>query len=171
MKNKILILLAGLFIISSCGAPNYLPNVDHIGTNPYGAYIKVYSELEYIIVGELLAVEEAQIYVLSESWIDSIPVDKVYKYRITYAKAKNYAWSIPLLLAAAAPTGYGGWAILGSLGLLTSISATVSARRAVQYNQKQVSIDSLYMFARYPQGLPEGLDLNSLISKAPDSIH
>ncbi len=158
--NAILILLV---FMTSCGSPHYMPKQEDVGVSPYGAHIKIYSELDYIIVGELLAVEDNKIYVLGEYSIDSVATDQVYKYKLTYAKPKNYAWSIPLSLAAAIPSGLMA-AYTGTAGLITSITATISARKSVQYTQKNLRMDELYQFARFPQGLPPGLDLNSLIS-------
>jgi hypothetical protein len=163
MKTKIFIIGLIVIAISSCSSPKYLPSSDKIDVNEYGSYIELLHMNRSMIDGELIAIDSNQIVILTdkEKTCVTVPVSEVKRFSLEYAKPKHYGWSIPVGLVL--PFIHGWYSILTiPIHLIVTISVTASGERAFKYNNKKMTYDELRMFARFPQGIPPGIDLASL---------
>lgn len=169
--TRIKILVAGslIFVITACSFPRYLPKADTIDINPYGAYIKVTLKKSGFVDGELIAVSTNEIVVFSENsnTCVSVPIPDIGYYKMFYAEPKNYVWSIPVFALASLPQGGLAFFTL-PLNLITTIAVVVSSNKSFSYTEKSITYAQLSMFARFPQGLPETIDLNEI--KQPDLL-
>jgi hypothetical protein len=163
MRNKIIIIGLIAIIFSSCISPSYLPSSDNIDINKYGSYIKITRQSNANIDGELIAIDSNKIVVLSESENEclTVPITEVKQFKLRYAKPKNYSWSIPaytfftlmhgLLLIFTAP-----------INLIVTISVKASGESAFRYSDKNMTYEKLKMFARFPQGIPTNINMESI---------
>jgi|GEM_PF-437536 len=180
MKNKIV--LAVLFlavILGSCGSIKYLPNSAEIDMNQYGSFIKVSKKTTGIsFSGELLALDSNNIFVLIDSLPNIskrtviIPIAEVANFKLQYANTSQYGWTIPAgiilpLIPFPDPDDqssimpfHGFFALLTiPVNLIVTIAITAAAQKQFKYTNKNISIDQLRMFARFPQGIPPNIDI------------
>lgn len=155
---------------ASTGAPRgWLPNAKQAQQETYGAWIWVeYSRgsTKQRAEGELIAVERDSIFILTQDTLVAIAESEIELGRLTAYDAKDR------LLA--------GWTAVGSLttlshgfGLLATLPlwvvsgsiSTVAQSFAPIEELPVESWDDLRKYARFPQGLPEGLDSRMVKSK------
>lgn len=162
---KIKIIITGLFaiIISSCTSPRYLPSSDKIDVNEYGSYISITRKKTSNIDGELIAIDSNKIIVLTENTKKcvTVPVNEVERFSLRYAKPKNYEWTIPVYTLST--ISHGNYIILTApVNLIVTISVTVAGKNAFKYSDKNMTYDKLKMFARFPQGIPTNIGIESI---------
>ena len=164
MKPISILLIALPFTVLCCSAPRYVPEVEDVGSSPYGSYIEVYSNRPYVVSGELISLQNDHLYVLLEDevYLDSIHLDEVSRFTLTWAQPKNYGWSIPLFTLTSISGG--GFAIFTApISWMITIGATSTGARDFQHNGKSIQVADLHLFARFPQGIPSGLPHNSIL--------
>ncbi|MBK7215266.1 MAG: hypothetical protein IPH88_18690 [Bacteroidales bacterium] len=163
MKTKILLLGLIAAMVSSCSTPKYLPSSGEIDVNQYGSYIKIVSLSGKDLNGELIAVDTSSIIVLSEmnDSCFTIPVRQVAQFKLRYAKPKHYAGTIPMGILLPLINGWFSVFTL-PIHLIVTVSVTASGEAAFKYSNKNMTYDKLQMFARFPQGLPPNVDLESI---------
>lgn len=159
MKTKIFIIIL-IVITNSCSTPAYLPSSDKIDVNEHGSYIELYQKNKIMLDGELIALDSNQIVILTglDKNCAIVPMSEVKKFRLEYAKPKHYGWIIPLGIFL--PLIHGYYSVLTlPAHLLVTIAVTVSGENAFTYSSKTMTFDELKMFARFPQGIPPGIEL------------
>ncbi|HMP99242.1 MAG TPA: hypothetical protein PKC24_05625 [Cyclobacteriaceae bacterium] len=162
IDNKVLAI--GFLLMLACSSPAYLPTSNNIGVNEYGSHIKINQKSGERISGELIAINENEIIVLTgsvERVCKQLDVSSVDRFKILYARPKNYGWTIPLFTIF---TITHGWflALTAPVNLIATSTVTTSGQNAFTYNHKNMTLDKVRMFARFPQGLPEGVDMASI---------
>jgi small nuclear ribonucleoprotein (snRNP)-like protein len=166
MKYKLILLgILLTFVISSCTAPKYLPKVKEIDVNPFGSYISINLLTGPNIKGELIAVDNNQLVVLTDSsnlrTALVIPINFVKNYKLQYAKPTNYSMMIPLYTSAT--IGHGYFLIFTApLNLIVTTLVTTGGKTAFQYTNNEITYETLKMFARFPQGIPPNIDLANI---------
>lgn len=163
MQTKIILLGLLAVIMSSCVYPRYLPSSDKIDINPNGSYIKIFRRTSTNITGEFIAIDSTKLVVLSELEHKclTIPIAEIKRFKLRYAKPKNYGWTIPGYTFATICHGF-LLVITAPLNLIVTVSVTSSGERAFKYSNKNISYDKLKMFARFPQGIPSDIDTASI---------
>jgi len=169
MKTKFIVAaFAVLLSLSSCTySPDYLPESEEIDVNQYGSYISLYRNEKETIWGELIAVNSLKFIVLSKPedspvrTIKIIPVKEVSKYYVKYAEGVSYGGAVPLFMLASLTHGY--YALISlPVNLLLTIGIASSGDSAFTYDADEISVMDLKMFARFPQGLPPGIEVNKI---------
>jgi hypothetical protein len=169
MKNSIITYFTALLMLYSCSSPGYLqnkykiPDYDKMDEAVFGSFIRIHLLTGYNVEGELIAIDNKQIIVLQEPArrCVQVSVSDVRKFTLHYARHKNYGWTIPVF--AAASLFHGAFALISlPVNLITTISVTVSAQKAFTYSEKDMSLNKLKMFARFPQGIPSGVELSQI---------
>ncbi|MFM7327428.1 MAG: hypothetical protein ACKO3B_01705 [Bacteroidota bacterium] len=160
MNTKLIRAALLILLLSGCSAPKYLPSPDTIDVNAYGSYIKLKQMSGSKLYGELIAIDSIRLVVLTneEKNLVAIPVRTVEKFNLSYAKSKHYGWTIPLGILTPFINGFYSIFTL-PLHLIVSITTTVSGEKAFTYSDKNMTYDQLKMFARFPQGLPQGFNM------------
>lgn len=157
------IFLIAVFFLPSCKSASYLPKPTEIGTNTHGAYIQSDLFDGTNFSGELIAIDDLYITVLSEKDLicKQYPTKEINRYSIRYAQSKNYGWTIPVFSLLTLFHGF--YAVFTfPVNLITTIAVTVGAQEAFVYKRSQMPLEKLHMFARFPQGLPEGIALDEI---------
>lgn len=166
------------FILSSCISEKYLPQVNEIGINPYGSYINVKTLTGPRIKGELIAVDSFRLLILTSDSgqrkkLAFTRISDVKRFKLSYAKSKRYGATIPAgialpLIPFSDPSGGGTMPFHGAFSLLSipvnlivTISVTATGVSAFQYNKKEMSYEKLTIFARFPQGIPKTIDIET----------
>lgn len=162
MKNKksIVVILVSMLAFS-CSTYEHLPTFDEVRVSPYGAQIEIGASL----YGELIAIDSSKMIILTDSTLGSkivsFNLEQVSGFTLRYAQNEDYGFSIILLPALTISHGV-FLIITAPINLIVSISAAVGGQNAFTYNESEISLDDLKMFARFPQGIPPNIDLNQV---------
>lgn len=164
-KTKTIYLLLALSF-AACMTPHRLPGLPEPDLLPFetkGAQIRVVLSNQQIVQGELIASNTDRWYLLV---MDSSGVNKIYwenisRYNVFYAQGKNLR--PPTLIFALATLSH-GWFLLLTLPVNLAVAISANYGDAYEYSvrKKDITLRQLNLFARYPQGLPEGLHLNEI---------
>ena len=174
MKTKITIIILLAIIISSCKSPAYLPSSDMIDVNQNGSYIEVIRktasniEASAFVNGELIAIDNNNLIVLSQrsKKCITVPMDDIKRFELQYAKPKRYGWTIPVYTFASFVHGLVGIFTI-PVNLIVTMAVTASGENAFIYKGKNMTYDQLKMFARFPQGIPSNIDIESIKQSDP----
>lgn len=153
--NKILLLVLFSSLLQ-CTTITYLPKHDRIGSNPYGAYVKIFTLNKKYFNGELISSNEQEVKLLisknDSRQIITIQANQLKRYYIIYAKkpalAKG-AFIIPIL--------HGAWFILTLIP-----NVIIMNNLDFTYTQNTLKYKDLKMFARFPSGIPAHIPENSI---------
>jgi hypothetical protein len=159
MKNNLLLVLIAC-TMAHCYTPNYLPKNQKIGVNPYGSHIKVFTTGEWTknISGELIAIDSQQMWILLKGReCKRISLQQVEGFTLRYSKSGNY--SDATALGVIIPFIHGLTATITlPLHIIVTSSLSGAGHYAYTYNEKDISLETLSLFARFPQGIPAGID-------------
>ncbi len=172
------------FLLVGCAGSKVLPRYDQMHYNPYGAQIKISDGKGYRLQGELIAANDSGVWVLRNfnkedaqalspfpriknpiQTIDSgnfyfFPMSEVNGFTIKYARSRKYA---AMMGATVITFGHGVISSISfPLNLIVSGAVAIAGSKAYQYNEGNLHKNELYQFARYPQGLPNPLDVRQL---------
>lgn len=169
MKNKIKAFLFLAFGLAACTSAFYLPTAETIDVNQYGSQISVYPKKGNMVKGELIAIDTVNLIVLPNtagkkqaSVPVSIPLNNISHFSLRYATPRHYGWSIPLFTAVTLLHGY--YAVITlPVNLIGTICVTVGGESAFTVSRVNGPIyKDLRMYARFPQGIPPGIELSQL---------
>jgi hypothetical protein len=169
--QRFLFLILLTFSVSSCSKKLAAPIDKDMGLDPFGATIKVkYMQPDNkrtAVQGEILATQNDSLFVLvnrgtevSYNVIEKIAKHNIDSYLIYYARIETTnAYMTSSLLS-----------LLHGFFLPVSLivnGITIAIINADQHNyytftSKEVEFDELYYFARFPQGIPAGINLYSI---------
>jgi len=169
MKNLIY-LIVGLFLISACKVPDYVPLPKDYKYNVNGSYVMINSKESGKVVGEIITVDDNSMSLL--------PVNVAGLKIITIEKTEDLDFDIMLCSSSDNPQAITAWAAAMNLtslghgyGLVFSLPINAATGIAlatdiknpysVQYPEG-VDWARLHKFARFPQGLPDGVELNDI---------
>jgi len=160
-------LAAGALLCASCGSYTYLPKPKQAHLYPRGAQVSIaYSNGWRGPAGELIAVGAHQWYVL-QGVVYAVPDSAIGTAVLRVARTSDNPGAIEAW-AALMPftTLYHGIGMLFSLpvNLAVAIPVGVDASASVYsiYYPGEIRKEDVYKFARFPQGIPEGVNLNEL---------
>ena len=163
-----------LFVAACTSNPapsGWLPRAQEVPTDPYGAWI----ELEVagdpgpqVIAGELLAVGPDSLFVLLGTGAAGVPLTRVASARVAWFESGHGALTLWTVIGALSTGSHGYllgitlpvWVLGGTLA-----TASQSKKPIVEYDPARSDPRSLSPYARFPQGLPAGLDLGLLTSR------
>lgn len=147
-----------LFLISGCSSPKYLPVSDDIDVATHGAFIKMIRDEKPTLTGELIAIDTATIYYISDKTknCDSVRVKELDHFILKYAKSPQYGWTIPAGVFLPLIHGLAS-SISLPVHLIVTISVTASGENAFKYSDENLSFEKLHWYARFPQGIPRGI--------------
>lgn len=164
MKTKLYLFGIITLLIGGCAATGYLPTSDKIDVFEYGSIITIaYKKSDLKLRGELIALDSSTIIVLSNKAKNciSIPVSEVRKFSLRYASPKSYGWTIPAFSLFSIFHGFFS-VITIPINLIVTIAVEAESRNSFRYNHENITYQDLKMFARYPQGIPPGIALDSI---------
>ena len=163
MRIRFLLIVFLAFMMGSCSSPHYLPQADEVHLNQYGSYIKVKMRTASVVRGELIALDKEKLVVLTSSnrKCVTLPVSEMKSFSLSYAQPKHYGWTIPLFTLVTLTHGMLA-ALTLPLNLAVTIAVTATGESDFKFNNKNITLHKLKMFARFPQGIPENVDVASI---------
>lgn len=162
MKIKLSIIIVFSILFCSCTSSRILPKPVDIATHVYGGLIEI-STKEELIEGELISVNENDLVVLllDSNKCISVPKKNINRYIITFALAENYSWTIPVFMLTSVSHGfYAGFSL--PFNLISTSALYFSSSNAYTLRSSYVDYENLKMYARYPQGTPENIDISKI---------
>jgi len=167
-----------LFICIGCSQPKYLETYDKIQNSRYGAKIKIYFKNSLSLNGELLAVTDSNLYVLSEKYergrknvlmqvIDKSSIDR---FNIQHSNSKSTGAGIIVLPLIALSHGFVATLTI-PVNIVTSSVLHGNSISELQYSNSEIEWKALYKFARFPQGLPPNVNLSDLLNRADPELY
>ena len=187
LKIKYIISILALIYLSGCAldraALDHLPTISKAGKFPYGGWIVAEYEMQdqYSALatasGELIAYQDYKLYILDSLQLHVIPSTAVnnatlyiYKTQPGLFAAFGILFTLPSIIGAIAFPEYAGEFLL--LGIVPFVTGTIFTVREATIKRNQLiyplenSLNEFVKFARFPQGIPEGMDVGQL--KLPD---
>ncbi len=171
---RVPILLAASLCAACASNPapdDWLPSAREVPADPYGAWIRITFDSgtsRHEIEGELLAAEPDTVYVLTGESVVAFPGDAIRHARVAWFEsgAGNLAaWTLLGSLATLSNGYISGltmplWVLTGSLA-----TSAQSRSPLVDYRPDRGTLLSIRAYARFPQGLPAGLDRSTLLGR------
>lgn len=166
MKTNIVLYLLVTTILTNCYSPTYLPSYKKIDINPFGSFIIVNKTNRQHVYGELIAVDSNRIILLADINKKCLTINRneIKYFSLQYAKIDN--WTGPLFTLLSLTHG-----VVIPITLPINIASTTSNPfKYTHYSndtfnkksKRNISYDQLKMFARFPQGIPPGIKLESV---------
>jgi len=161
-------LLGLLFVGTACfrtTAPRgWLSTADAAQREAYGGWIRVETAHGAFAEGELIAVTPETLFVLSLDSLASVPISAVTLATLTAYDAQHGVLRTWTLLGSLATVSHGVLLILTlPVWITTGALSTASASKAPRIQSLDPA--ALRPFARFPQGIPPGLDRHAIRQK------
>jgi hypothetical protein len=162
-----LLLLAGTACFYTTAPKGWLPTAAEAQRDAYGGWIMV----EYkagvqrrTVQGELIAATQDSVHVLTADSIVALPTPIVISGTLTAYDAKVRTLQLWTVLGAVSTLSHGAGLILSApVWLIAGVSATAAASKAPRVESTKPG--DIRAYARFPQGIPPGLDPRSLRQK------
>jgi hypothetical protein len=131
-------------------------SVDEVPVKGFDAEVELLSDKTFR--GEILAVDDASVYILDHDKTLAIPRTAVKTIAISLLTATGLAAGIWTAAGTVSTLTHGGFLIISApLWLATGIPATAAASsHESQVSAASPELGRIYQFARFPQGLPAG---------------
>lgn len=162
-------ILVTLLLLVSCKSPSYLTKPKDFKYHVKGLYFETEIVKNFKIIGEIIEVNDNEIKILpiNSEKIIAIEKDRINSADIIVSLTGNEVKKINILATVTAlstvPHGW-FWAITLPISLTTSIATAQSAAKATYRVKYPDDIDwsNISKFARFPQGIPENIDINRI---------
>ena len=182
--NRFAILLS-IFLISGCATvktpAGFLPRGKKAESNIYGGWMATICQTpqesinQIAIGGELIAIQNDSVYLLSPDTLRVVSIHSIehativtHKYDIGIYALRTGLALTPNLIGMVATEYAGGFMMIGIplavTGLIASLIDAGSAYE-MKYPRDVSSVQEMKKIARFPQGIPEGLDPKNLLPK------
>ncbi len=179
MKNlnryRVILMLVTLIHISGCAsttAPQgWLPRPSVAQHEGFGGWISVgyrTGDLKRTIQGELIAIDLNQVFILTVEALTSISTDSIYDMKLTAYNAEHGQLAGWTCLGILSTISHGAFLVLSAPAWIiggSCVTGTRSHEPQITYPEK--SLEAFRAYARFPQGLPEDIDRQSLKPKKP----
>ena len=171
-RRTVLTSVCVLLIVSGCSfhttAPNgWLPTAVEAQREAYGGWIKLdfnMGVLAKTVQGELIASAPDTVYVLTSDSLVVVPTASVFAGTLTAYDSQYGALRLWTILGVVSTLSHGFVLVLSApVWGIVGVNATASASKAPRVESTDPSL--LRMYARFPQGLPSGVDARSLRQK------
>lgn len=158
---------------AGCGARNsapagWLPNPTEAQASAYGGWIELSYDrtTEQRVEGELIAVSADSVWVLDRDQTLGIPTVDVKSGKLTAYTAQKGALKTWVVVGALSTLSNGGFLIFTApMWIIGGSLAVGGESRAPERKSPPLGWGELAPFARFPQSMPEGIDLSTLKAK------
>ena len=171
MKNKFnLFYVIFIFLIIPGCAPQiapigYLPTSEETQSDTYGGWTKIQCKNK-LLSGELIAISSDSIFILSNDQLNVISKIEVIDMRLDKYDSKSinmFGWTTTGIFSTISH-GF-GLVLSAPLWILTgSIASSYQSRKPI-IKYPDSPFDDFIPFSRFPQGLPDELNIDTLKSK------
>lgn len=167
MMKHLPLVFSILFLMPACKVADYLPKFDAAHLSPYGSHIRLKTQNHKRVEGELIEVNDKTLIILNRNQQLTEHFTKdVKNYRVYFAQPPDY--SVPLTILNLLPLSHGFFvALTYPITLSNTVVITTSLDYSYVFTNKDVPIDELYKFARFPQGMPDDIEFNRIKRYSP----
>lgn len=167
---KILIILTILEMTAGCAtktAPKvWLVEPEKAQTQAFGFWTTVeYSTDSSLKLahGELIAINKGKLYLLGYEGLIGIPTEKIHRVKIFLYKSKEQTIEYWALLGTLSTISHGYSLIFSApVWIISGIICAIGESKSGVLEYPEHSWEEIRKYARFPQGIPEGIDLSSL---------
>ena len=177
-NNRFIILFSVIYLLfSGCATvktpSGFLPGVKEVETSTYGGWmVVIYTSAEESVTktatgGELIAIQNDSVFLLSPETLSIIPTDFIEQTILVFHKNKTEGFALWGGLGTLSTISHGWFLFLSApLWIITGITATITeAKRPNTLEYPGSTWQEMNKFARFPQGIPEGLNPKNLLPK------
>jgi hypothetical protein len=146
----------------------WLPKPAEAQSTAYGGWIELTYEqpTEQSAAGELIAVSADSVWLLSQTQALVIPTSAVRAGKLTAYEAQKSGFTTWTVVGALSTVSNGAFLIFTApMWIIGGSLAVASESHAPERKISSVSWGGLAVFARFPQGMPEGIELSALEAK------
>jgi len=170
LKNRFIILGFVFILLNGCGksitAPHdAVPKRKSLPTDAFGGWISVtMKSSQKSFQGELIAINADSIYVMNNGKVQLEQISDVNSARIVLFKTSSEEYALWTFLGSLGTISNGAFLVFTfPLTLITGIATTSSESNRINYlDYPQNNWEELMKYARFPQGLPQGLNVGDL---------
>jgi hypothetical protein len=178
MRNRrrieaFLCLLVAVILLGGCASfhspEGWLPKLQEIPSQAYGCWTEVDHAGDGQTIttsGELIAASSYRLFILNQSGVSEIGISSIKRMRLEIFKNPNMlgAWA---LLGTLSTLSHGyGMVASAPIWIIAGTAAAVAESNSGLIEFKGCPFENIRKYARFPQGLPEGIDLGSLKMKS-----
>ena len=177
-NNRFIILFSVIYLLfSGCATvktpSGFLPGVKEVETATYGGWmVVIYTSAEESVTkialgGELIAIQNDSVFLFSPETINIIPTDFIKQATLVFHKNNPGSFALWSGLGTLSTISHGAFLIFSApLWIITGITATITeANRPNKLEYPGSSLQEINKFARFPPGIPDGLELKNLMPK------
>jgi hypothetical protein len=168
LKTKIILLMCLVVLASACisvSAPRKsVPKRNAISTDAFGGWITINAGNPAALSGELIGLTEASVYIMTGDGLELIPKQQIVSARLVMFNTESFEYGL-WTTAGSLATISNGYFMIFTFPLWLATGIPVSAGEANRQNYLDYPAsgwDELNKFARFPQGIPPGIELSSL---------
>jgi len=161
-----------LFGCATTTAPSdWLPSSSQSQSQTFGSWIQVHynsnSEQEQFIDGELITLSADTLYILTDQNFQSIAIPDITKARLVSFNSKARSMGGLVFLGTLSTLSHGFYLILTAplLWMIGGSATAASQSREPIIDYPKQSLKNFQQYARFPQGLPQGLNRAKLKPK------
>lgn len=167
--TAVILVLLSLGCSSAPTPDGYLEHPDDVAGSPYGGWIQILPEQEHAsdTVGELIAVDNDSLYVLTIIGLHRVAVDDVRDAKLYWFAPDSELMGLWMAMGTLSTISHGYFLSLTAPAWLLIGGASVHANEQggrIRYPSAH-SLRELSMYARFPQGMPSNLDRERLAYK------
>lgn len=164
----LLAVTAGAIGCASSRAPSgWLDRPDDLVRSAYGGWVAIEpARGEAWSEGELLAVGPDSVYVLGARGFDAVPRAGMRSARLEVYRAQTGSAAGQTVLGTIVSLSHGvGFIISGPIWIITGSIAAGAVSREPRHEVSGATWESVSKYARFPAGLPPGIDRDALLPK------
>jgi hypothetical protein len=172
LKNELRFIISFFLLLNSCGtvkAPHgSVPKRNALMTDAFGGWIELrLISPENFIAGEFIAIRDDSLYILTGGEIQKYAIPNVSSARVVLFKTESDSYGIWTFFGSLLTLSNGGFAVITLPStLISGISTTVVEAKRINFlDYPSNNFDELKKFARFPQGMPEGINTTDLIPR------
>lgn len=146
-----------------------VPTMVKMGTDVYGGWITLHLNDSSEVAGELIAVSGEQVIICRPGETRPVPLAQITTAQLVMFKTQEGGYATWTFLNSLLTVANGFFLIFTlPVNLVTGISTSTSeGRRENSLDYPATDWSELSKYARFPQGLPEGVELGDILSRTP----
>lgn len=175
LKNSFAIIFVLVLILQGCqtmkAPPGAVPKRTAMATDAFGGWLTLFfkDSVRNSVQGEFIAFGADSVYIMEGDRVLTAHVAEVDSASVVVFKTETGSYSLWTALASLLTISNGYFLVATlPLTLITGISTTVGESRRVNYYiYPDHAFSGLSKYARFPQGLPAGMDVAALKPRPP----
>ncbi|HTK82689.1 MAG TPA: hypothetical protein VL633_10385 [Bacteroidota bacterium] len=171
MSAAKLVLFISLLAVAGCAStsapPGWLPNAEDVQQNVYGGWITAEIDSSNItkkVSGELLAVEQDSVYILTYSGLRPMYRNDIARAKVAFFEGDYGGMRAWTLVGTLSTLSHGFYLLISApLWILAGTVAVSAATHDQLIEYPRHSWNEMKKYSRFPQGFPAAIDRSRLL--------